>query len=127
MIRLMKAQDELGVVCDQIGAPTWATGLATTIWALIAKEATGTFHYSDAGVASWYDFAVAIAEEACTAGLIAQIPTVRPIETSAYPTPAKRPAFSLLNCSKTHEVLGSRPTHWRESLRLMIKEEQALG
>ena len=61
MIRLMKEREELGVVADQIGAPTWATGLARTLWGLVEREASGTFHHCDAGVASWYDFAVAIA------------------------------------------------------------------
>lgn len=127
MIRLMNEREELGVVADQIGAPTWATGLARTIWGLVDKGASGTFHHSDAGVASWYDFAVAIAEEAKALGLIARIPAIRPIATSDYPTPASRPAFSLLDCSATRAALGQEAAHWRTNLRLMLKEEAQLG
>jgi len=127
MIRLMKERDELGVVCDQIGAPTWATGLARTIWGLVEKQASGTFHHSDAGVASWYDFAVAIGEEALQRGLIAKLPVIRPITTADYPTPARRPAFSLLDCRATRAVLGAEAVHWRTHLRLMLDEEAKLG
>ncbi|MEL7319120.1 MAG: dTDP-4-dehydrorhamnose reductase [Pseudomonadota bacterium] len=126
MIRLMKERDELGVVADQIGSPTWATGLAYTIWGLVEKDASGTHHHSDAGVASWYDFAVAIAEEAHTLGLLQRIPAIKPITTADYPTPAARPAFSLLDCSKTREALGYAAVHWRENLRLMLKQEASL-
>jgi dTDP-4-dehydrorhamnose reductase len=126
MIRLMKEREELGVVTDQIGAPTWATGLARTIWALVEREASGTFHHSDAGVASWYDFAVAIAEEARAAGLLARFPVIRPITTADYPTPAQRPAYSLLDCRATRAMLGDQPVHWRTNLRLMLEEEARL-
>jgi dTDP-4-dehydrorhamnose reductase len=127
MIRLMKERDELGIVVDQIGAPTWASGLARTIWGLVERKAAGTYHHCDAGVASWYDFAVAIAEEALNLGLIARIPLVRPIATADYPTPAKRPAFSLLDCRATRAELGEEPVHWRTNLRLMLQEESKLG
>lgn len=127
MIRLMREREELGVVADQVGSPTWATGLARTIWGLVKKGASGTFHHSDAGEISWYDFAVAIAEEAHALGMLDRIPTVKPITTADYPTPAARPAFSLLDCSKTRETLGDEPTPWRENLRLMLKEEVKLG
>jgi len=127
MIRLMNERDELGVVADQIGAPTWATGLARTIWALVEKGAVGTFHHCDDGVASWHDFAVAIGEEAHALGLVARIPAIRPITTAEYPTPARRPAFSLLDCSATRACLGDKPVPWRENLRLMLIEEAKLG
>ncbi|WP_379923386.1 dTDP-4-dehydrorhamnose reductase [Erythrobacter sp. R86502] len=127
MIRLMKERDELGVVADQIGSPTWASGLARTIWGLAENKATGTFHHSDAGVASWYDFAVAIAEEAQALGLLTRIPVLRPLTTADYPTPAKRPAFSLLDCRATRAALGEDAVHWRTNLRLMLKEEAKLG
>ena len=127
MIRLMTEREELGVVADQIGSPTWASGLARTIWGLVEAKATGTFHHSDAGVASWYDFAVAIAEEAHASGLLARIPVIRPITTADYPTPARRPAFSLLDCRATRAALGYEPVHWRANLRLMLKEEARRG
>jgi dTDP-4-dehydrorhamnose reductase len=127
MIRLMNARDELGVVADQVGSPTWATGLATTLWGLAEKNATGTFHHADDGAISWHDFAVAIAEEAHALGLVAKIPVIKPITTADYPTPAKRPAFSLLDCSKTRATLGDAPVPWRENLRRMLEEEKKLG
>lgn len=127
MLRLTQEKPSLGVVADQIGAPTWAPGLARTIWGLIAADAAGTFHHSDAGVASWYDFAVAIQEEALALGLLASAIPIAPIPTSAYPTPAARPAFSLLDCSKTRELLEDGYTHWRTNLRRMLLEEKALG
>jgi dTDP-4-dehydrorhamnose reductase len=125
MIRLMNERDELGVVADQIGSPTWASGLARTIWGLVEARASGTYHHSDAGVASWYDFALAIAEEAHALGLLSRIPVIRPISTAEYPTPARRPAFSLLDCRATRVLLGDRPVHWRENLRLMLRDEKS--
>ena len=126
MIRLMNERDELRVVADQVGSPTWR-GLARTIWALVEKGASGTFHHSDDGAISWYAFAVAIAEEAHAAGLLARIPVITPITTADYPTPAKRPAFSLLDCSKTRALLEEAPVPWRTNLRLMLEEEAKLG
>lgn len=127
MLRLMAERDALSVVVDQIGAPTWANGLAATIWALVDKGAVGTFHHSDAGLASWYDFAVAIQEEALALGLLDKAVPITPIPTSAYPTPATRPAFSLLDCSATRALLGDSHTHWRANLRRMLQEEAQLG
>ncbi len=127
MIRLMMERDELRVVADQVGAPTWATGLARTIWALVERQATGTFHHCDDGVATWHEFAVAIAEEAQALGLIAKIPQIHAITSAEYPTPARRPAYSLLDCSKTRAFLGDAPVAWRDNLRLMLKEEAKLG
>ena len=127
MIRLMKEREELGIVADQIGSPTWATGLAHTIWGLVEKGASGTFHHSDDGAISWYDFAVAIGEEAHALGLLKRVPVIRPLTTAEYPTPARRPAFSLLDSSATRAFLGDAPVPWRENLRLMLKEEAKLG
>lgn len=132
MLRLMRERDEVRVVADQIGAPTWATGLAETLWALALKGTTGILHHRDAGVASWYDFAVAVQEEALGLGLLDRQVPVIPISTADYPTPAHRPAFSLLNDTATRAVLGdspacARPPHWRVNLRRMLIEEKALG
>jgi len=127
MIRLMNEREELGVVADQVGSPTWATGLARTIWALVEKGASGTFHHSDDGAVSWHGFAVAIAEEAHALGLVKRVPVIKAITTADYPTPAKRPAYSLLDCSATRAFLGDRPMPWRENLRLMLEEEAKLG
>lgn len=127
MIRLMNEREELGVVADQVGSPTWATGLARTIWGLIEREATGTFHHSDDGAVSWHGFAQAIAEEAHALGLLSRIPVIKPITTADYPTPARRPAFSLLDCSATRAFLGDELVPWRTNLRLMLEEEAKLG
>ncbi|WOE74798.1 dTDP-4-dehydrorhamnose reductase [Alterisphingorhabdus coralli] len=126
MIRLMSDRDELGIVSDQIGSPTWATGLASALWGLIEKGANGAYHHSDAGVASWYDFAVAIAEEAHALGLLDRMPAIEPITTADYPTQAVRPSFSLLDCRETREILGKPAVHWRDNLRLMLKKEASL-
>lgn len=127
MIRLMNERDELNVVADQTGSPTWATGLAEVIWSLIEKGASGTFHHCDEGAVSWHDFAVAIAEEAKVAGLLESAPQINAITTTDYPTPAARPAYSVLDCTATRAFLGRAGTSWRENLRLMLKEEAALG
>ncbi|MBF9153033.1 dTDP-4-dehydrorhamnose reductase [Novosphingobium jiangmenense] len=127
MLRLMRERDELRIVADQIGSPTWATGLAQTLWGLAEKDLPGIYHHRDAGVASWYDFAVAIAEEAHAFGLIPRIPGIMPIATADYPTPAKRPSFSVLDVSGTRALLGDAHVHWRTNLKTMLKEEKALG
>lgn len=126
MLRLMRERDEIKVVSDQIGSPTWASGLANTIIGLLGNGASGTYHHSDAGVASWYDFAVAIAEEAQALNLLDRIPKILPITTAEYPTPAVRPKFSLLDCRATLAELGENPRHWRHNLRLMLEEEAQL-
>lgn len=127
MLRLMRERDELRVVADQIGSPTWATGLARTLWDLALAGKPGIYHHRDAGVASWYDFAVAIAEEALGLGMLERIPRIFPIATADYPTPARRPSFSVLDVSTTRAALGDGPVHWRANLRTMLEEEKALG
>ena len=91
MLRLMAERDEVQVVADQVGTPTYATGLAKALWALHAAGATGVHHWTDSGAASWYDFALAIQEEALVLGLLSRNVPVIPIATSDYPTPARRP------------------------------------
>lgn len=127
MLRLMRERETLGVVADQIGSPTWATGLARTLWGLAVRNVPGIYHHRDAGVASWYDFAVAIAQEAHALGLLDRIPTILPIATSDYPTPAQRPAFSVLDVTDTRAALGDGSVHWRANLKTMLEEEKMLG
>lgn len=127
MLRLMRERDEIRVVADQLGSPTWARSLGTVIWRLAVKGASGAYHYSDGGTASWYDFATAIAQDAHAIGLLDTIPRIVPMTTQDYPTPARRPKYSVLDCSSTHAVLGTEPTAWRDNLRQMLKEELALG
>lgn len=127
MLRLMRERDELRVVADQIGSPTWATGLARTLWGLAVRDVPGTYHHRDAGVASWYDFAVAIAEEAHALGLLECMPAILPIATADYPTPAQRPRFSVLDVTGTRAALGDGSVHWRANLKTMLEEEKLLG
>jgi len=122
MLRLMNERDSLGVVADQVGAPTWARRLAEVIWRAAAIRMVGVQHWSDAGVASWYDFAVAIQEEALPLGLVARKAAVRPIATAEYPTPARRPQFSVLDSSALRNAIGIEPIHWRANLRAMLHE-----
>jgi dTDP-4-dehydrorhamnose reductase len=123
MLRLMAEKPALSVVCDQVGSPTWAKGLSTTLWAYAqAPEATtGIVHYTDSGVASWYDFAVAIQEEGMALGLLKAAVPITPIPAAQYPTPARRPGFSVLDKASTIAALGAAP-HWRVQLRAMLKE-----
>lgn len=120
MLRVMAERPEVRVVADQIGTPTYAPGLAGALWALAAKGATGIHHFTDAGAASWYDFAVAIQEEALAAGLLERAVPVIPINTADYPTPARRPHFSVLDKSSTISILGEAMPHWRTNLRKMM-------
>lgn len=121
MLRLMRERPEVRVVADQIGAPTYAPGLASAMWQLAGGQ-SGIMHYSDAGTASWYDFAVAIQEEALAIGLLDNAATIIPIKTEDYPTPARRPAYSLLDSGATWAALGGPPPHWRTNLRTMLQE-----
>ena len=115
----------LRVVADQVGCPTATPGLAFACWSLIRHQASGYYHWSDAGVASWYDFAVAIGEYAQNYGLISQSANVQPIVTSQYPTLAQRPAYSLLACAKTCERFGLSPQNWRHALENVISRMDA--
>ena len=122
MLRLMAEKPQLGVVSDQIGSPTWAKGLAQACWAFAKNTKTGIYHYSDLGVASWYDFAVAIQELAIEKGLLEKQIPINPIKATAYPTPAKRPAYSVMNTDDTYELLGGQGKHWRAALSEMLNE-----
>lgn len=127
MLRVGAQREELRVVTDQIGAPTWAKDLALAIAQFapqLTPDTAGTYHYTNSGVCSWYDFAVAIFEEAKALGFPLQVQRVVPITTEEYPTPARRPAFSVLSLQKTSALLGSPPPHWRDSLRKMLTELQ---
>ena len=116
MIRLGKERESIGVVFDQIGSPTYAADLATAIMHIINNGIRpGTYHFSNDGVASWYDFTKAIHR---LAGITSC--DVRPIHTVEYPTPAARPAYSVLDKTKIKETLGVRVPYWEESLRICI-------
>ncbi len=120
MLRLMRERDEIKVVTDQIGTPTYARNLAGALWTLARRPATGIYHFTDSGVASWYDFAVAIQEEALAIGLLTKTGAIVPIAAADYPTPAIRPRFSVMDKSRTWAVLGGTAQHWRRALRDML-------
>jgi dTDP-4-dehydrorhamnose reductase len=128
MLRLGAERAELGVVADQIGAPTTARGLAETTAALLARAASlhgeraGTFHCVHAGQTSWHGFAEAIFERAVAAGLLDTAPRVNAIHTADYPTPARRPAFSVLDTHRLREVHGIGLPDWRDGLDCVIGE-----
>jgi dTDP-4-dehydrorhamnose reductase len=126
MLRLMREKDQISVVSDQIGAPTWAASAAAAIWGLIdVKAAPGIYHWTDLGVASWYDFAVAIQDEALARGLLSRAVPIMPIHSSEYPTRAQRPAFSVLDSALTRSLLKVPSRHWRHNLRMMLDELRA--
>lgn len=121
MLDLMRSQKSPKVVADQIGTPTHAASLARAIWSLAVQRASGVHHWSDAGVASWYDFAVAIREEAIARDMVSPHVKVTPVTTGDYPTTATRPKFSVLDKSETWSLIGTA-AHWREELRLALDE-----
>jgi dTDP-4-dehydrorhamnose reductase len=123
MLRLMAEKPELGVIDDQIGSPTWARDLAKACIYAIKNQVSGVHHWTDNGVASWYDFAVAIQSLALEKGLLTHAIPIKPIPSSAYPTPAKRPHYSVLDKSTlTTEFSGLVPQYWRKALSDMLDE-----
>ncbi|KXI27235.1 dTDP-4-dehydrorhamnose reductase [Paraglaciecola hydrolytica] len=123
MLRFMAEKPQLGIVYDQVGTPTWAAGLARWLWAVAAQPAvSGVFHWTDAGVASWYDFAMAIQELGLEKGLLTEKIPVRPIPCSAYPTPAKRPSFSVIDKTTAEASVNMQTIHWRTQLANMLDE-----
>ncbi|MDJ0898248.1 MAG: dTDP-4-dehydrorhamnose reductase [Xenococcus sp. MO_188.B8] len=131
MLRLGAAKEELRIVADQIGTPTWSYDIANAIANLLKFPENqipwGTYHFTNTGVASWYDFAVAIFEEAHKLNFPLKIKTVLPITTAEYPTPAQRPAYSVLSKAKYRKNLGLTPPYWRDSLKKMLAEYYQLS
>jgi dTDP-4-dehydrorhamnose reductase len=122
MLRIMRANGAVRVVADQVGTPTAARSLAQALWRIAANpEIRGIRHWTDAGVASWYDFAIAIAEEGAELGLLPPDVAVTPITTAEYPTAARRPSYSVLDKSSLARY-GLSPIHWRKQLRAVLKE-----
>ncbi len=113
MLKLMSERESIGVVNDQTGSPTYAADLAEAILEIIASQEwhPGIYHYANEGVITWYDLAVAIKE------LTGSACQVNPIPTSAYPTPAKRPAYSVLDTTRIRDTFGIRLKDWKESLK----------
>ena len=115
------AGESLGVVADQVGCPTSTLTLAAACWRAISVEGPQILQWSDAGAASWYDFAVAIGELGVQAGLLERAARVEPLTTADYPTPAQRPSYSLLDCTASRVALGLEPLHWREGLAEVLR------
>jgi len=122
MLRLMREQGTVRVVSDQIGSPTSVRHLAIALWDLVRLGATGIHHWTDAGVASWYDLAEAVRRLGQSRGLVPSNARVVPISTAEYPTLARRPAYSVLDKSSTWSILGRTSRHWLETLDEVLAE-----
>ena len=120
MLRLGQSRESIGVVMDQVGCPTSTLDLAQAIADLYRVQAWGIYHFTNSGVCSWYDFAVAIFEEAAGLGIPLTLKEVKPITTADYPTPAQRPAYSVLATQKFTQTVGYIPSHWRKALRVVL-------
>ena len=126
MLRIMAETRQVRVVADQVGTPTAADSVAEILWGLARRpQITGVHHFTDAGVASWHDFAMAICEEATLLGLLPPGVRVAAITTAEYPTPARRPAYSVLDCSTLLAALPVPQRHWRVTLRQVLRSLQS--
>lgn len=114
MLRLMNEKNEISVVNDQVGSPTYAADLAEAIMQIAGKWQPGIYNYSNDGVISWYEFALAIKE--ITGGTC----KINPVSTTEYPTPARRPAYSVLDKTKIQKTFGIKLKNWKESLAACI-------
>ena len=127
MLRLHRERDQFGVVSDQVGCPSSTLNLATACWRAVQlgsnheQPLPHVFHWSDAGAASWFDVSVAVGELGIELGLIDRAARVTPIQTRDYPTPATRPAYSLLDCHNTRKALGLEGQHWRQALKALLE------
>ncbi|AFY36954.1 dTDP-4-dehydrorhamnose reductase [[Leptolyngbya] sp. PCC 7376] len=125
MLKLGQARENLGIVSDQIGSPTWTKDLAMALLQIckqLSQENSGIYHFTNSGVCSWYDFASAIFMESKSLGYPLKLTQLKPITTSEYPTPAQRPHYSVLSTKKISNLLGEYPPHWHQSLRLMLEK-----
>ncbi|HEX2629128.1 MAG TPA: dTDP-4-dehydrorhamnose reductase [Chitinophagaceae bacterium] len=128
MLKLMSERESLNVVNDQVGSPTYAADLADAILQIVQytqinsypPDTAGIYHYANTGVISWYDFATAIKEIAGSKCV------VNPIPTSQYPTPAKRPSYSVFDTQKIQNTFGIELRSWKDSLRKCISQLQSV-
>ena len=130
MLRLHRERDQLGVVADQVGCPTSTLNLAQACWRTLQmadeRELPAVMHWSDAGAASWYDVAVAVGRIGAELGLIDTPAEVQPITTADYPTPAERPAYSLLDCTATKAALQLEGEYWQKALKNVLQQSKTL-
>lgn len=128
MLRLGQDRDELNVVADQFGGPSPAKNIAQTLMALVEQYRNnklldwGTYHYCGSEKTTWYDFAVEIFDQAFELGILNKKIKVNPITTAEYPTPAKRPSNSMLDCSKLKNTFGIEMPEWKEALKQVLIE-----
>ena len=122
ILRLASEREELGIVYDQTGTPTYTKDLAEGIINLIENKASGIYHFSNEGVCSWYDFAHEIIDIAEKRGETFKLKKLKPILTKDYPVPAKRPAYSVLNKAKYKEATSREIPHWRDGLKRYLAE-----
>ena len=117
----MQERDKINVVNDQIGSPTSTHSLAEMIFAIVINEKHfGLYHWSDGGEMSWFEFAMAIQQEALTQAVLDKKIPIQPITTAEYKTPAKRPAYSVLNRSKILADFDCPTENWKQQLRVVI-------
>lgn len=128
MLRLGKERDTLGIVADQHGCPTSAASIANVLWQLaqiyteVAELPWGIYHFSNSPATTWHGFACEIFKQAVEAGFLEKAPVVNPIKTRDYPTPAKRPAWSVMECSSLESLLGSGVPGWQQELSAVLKQ-----
>ncbi|MFV1973360.1 MAG: dTDP-4-dehydrorhamnose reductase [Thiohalobacterales bacterium] len=125
ILRVAREGKPLKVVADQTGSPTWARDIAGAITLLVGKETSGLYHYTSAGSTSWHGFATAILAGAARAGFELATDTVEPVPTSAWPTPAARPAYSVLDTHKIGEIMDAPIPDWHDRLIPMLEELHA--
>lgn len=124
MLSLMQTRDSLRVVNDQRGTPTSAEGLAQAIWRVVARpSATGILHWTDTGETTWYGFAQEIQRLGAQYGLLQRAIPIDPISTPEYPTPAVRPAYSVLDKTDTYAKLGKTALSWQQALEQVIQKK----
>ena len=128
MLRVGREREELGVVADQHGCPTSAASIASALWSLASQYRQhgtlqwGVYHFSGAPASTWYEFALEVFRQAQELKLLDRLPHVRAISTVDYPTPAQRPAWSVMDCSKLHAAHGIAQADWRDELRMVLRE-----
>ncbi|MDP2505328.1 dTDP-4-dehydrorhamnose reductase [Oceanobacter sp. 3_MG-2023] len=133
MVKLAQQRDQLSVVADQIGCPTYAGDIARAIYSLMQQrekkgkvEVKGLYHFAGDIAVSWWAFAREIHQQALAVGLIERCPTLGAIPSSEYPTPATRPVFSVLDCSKV-VAAGVEPSNWKAGLQAVLESIKAEG
>jgi dTDP-4-dehydrorhamnose reductase len=120
--RFAADREELRIVADQTGTPTYTGDLAAAIFALLETKEYGIFHYSNSGISSWYEFATEIVSQLQARGEAVKVKRVLPISTEQYPLPAKRPAYSVLSKEKYSQATGKEVPCWQDGLKRYMAE-----